>query len=328
MKEELVSMTIRSKRMTTSRAVVATFLSFSFMIYPLVRTIPAVEAAVDMRSESQMKTEAGLYDSAMREIERALTIKLETIDDLKAANALLAKQIPNLRFNRSKLAQIGLSDSTFVAAVRERTKDSKTTDAFVREVATDSKAITKLTGALSLSDRMQRKVDGDVALIRKLADRLNQVAADLKAKIKQNHVSGRNGKLESTFPRHEFFSTVINPRSGPPTSGISGSDVELVLEIVAIYVFPGVLIGLAVLAAGPVSLGVVVAGAALVIGRVVENFGTDKGRDRVAQCQDAVEATYKSCVAGGAGACCGLAEINAAGCLAQWLFEAGACILA
>jgi len=313
-------MAIRSKRTTTSRALTAGFLSLSFIFYPLVRTLPAAEAAaVDLRSESQMKTEAGLYDSAMREIERALTIKLETIEDLKAATALLAKQIPNLRFNRSKLAQIGLSDSTFVAAVRERTKDSKTTDAFVRELATDSKSITKLSGALSLSDRLQRKVDGDVALIRRLADRLTQVTADLKAKIKQNHVGLRNGEFDTTFAGHEFLS---------PAPRISDSDIELVLVIVAVYVFPGVLVGLAILAAGPISLGIVVTGAALLIGRVVENFGTDKGRDRVAACQDAAEAEYKSCVAGGAGACCGLAELNAAGCLAKWLFDSGACILA
>ena len=319
----------RSKRTTTSRALTAGFLSLSFIFYPLVRTVPAAEAAaVDLRSESQMKTEAGLYDSAMREIERALTIKLETIEDLKAATALLAKQIPNLRFNRSKLAQIGLSDSTFVAAVRERTKDSKTTDAFVRELATDSKSITKLSGALSLSDRLQRKVDGDVALIRRLADRLTQVTADLKAKIKQNHVGLRNGEFDTTFAGHEFLSTALTRPIGPPAPRISDSDIELVLVIVAVYVFPGVLVGLAILAAGPISLGIVVTGAALLIGRVVENFGTDKGRDRVAACQDAAEAEYKSCVAGGAGACCGLAELNAAGCLAKWLFDSGACILA
>src|SRR6185369_2905796 len=98
-------------------------------------------------------------------------------------SALLAKQIPNLRFNRSKLAQIGLSDSTFAGAVRERTKDSKTTDVFVREVAADPTSIMKLSGASALADRMQRKVDSDVALIRKVADRLKQAAADIKSKI-------------------------------------------------------------------------------------------------------------------------------------------------
>jgi len=297
------------------------------MIYPLVRTLPSAEAAaVDLRSESQIKTEAGLYDSAMHEIERALTIKLETLEDLKAVNALLAKQIPNLRFNRSKLAQIGLSDSTFAGAVRERTKDSKTTDVFVREVAADPTSIMKLGGASSLADRMQRKVDSDVALIRKVADRLKLVAADLKAKTKQNHVNGRNSQLDSTIPVHEFLFTVTSPP--PPAPGISVADVATVLLLVTVYIFPGVLIGLAILAAGPVSLGIVVAGAALVIGRLVENFGTDKGRDRVAQCQDNAEATYKSCVAGGAGACCGLAEINAAGCLAQWLLDSAGCLLA
>jgi hypothetical protein len=319
-------------KLKTSKAIIATLLTFSFLIFPRMGSVPTVRAAAgEIRSESQVKTEAALYDSAIRALEQGLTIKLETIEDLKVANALLAKQVPNLRYNRSKLVTIGLSDSTFVAAVRDRTKDSKSTDAFTRELGIDPSSILKLSGASSVGDRMQRKLETDVGLIRRVAARLQQAATDLKAKVKQDHASGRRNQLKSSVRGGEFLATVAGPPSGPAAVTPSAEDVVTLLVLVAISVNPVIFAGLLILASGPIIVGVAVVSAvavAALIGRLVENLGTDKGRDKVAKCQDGAEAVYKNCVAGGAGACCGLAEINAAACLAAWFLEAAACLLA
>src|SRR5712691_8004877 len=75
-------------------------------------------ADVELKSESQLKSEAALYDTAIREIGQLQTMSVATVDDLKKVNTILERQIPNLRFNRSKLATIGLSDSTFINAAK------------------------------------------------------------------------------------------------------------------------------------------------------------------------------------------------------------------
>jgi hypothetical protein len=298
------------------RALIATVVSFSFMIYPRLGTAPPVMAAgIDLRSESQVKTEAALYDSAMRTIEQGLTIKLETLDDLKAATALLEKQIPNLKFNRSKLAQIALSDTTFVGAVGDRVKDSKTTDTFASELATDPNTILKLNGASALADRLQTKVETDVSLIRKVANRLQQAGADLKAKIKQAHAS-RSGVGLST--------NTISPAAPSPPPLVVRLDGVVFLLVVAAIAYPGLAIALAVLATGPLAPAVV---AGLLIAKLVENLGTDKGKDKVAKCQEAVDAHYQICFKAGADACCGLAILNAEACLAIWMYDSAGCLL-
>jgi len=295
------------------RMLIATFVSLSFVIYPRMGTSPvAMAAGVALRSESQVTSEAALYDSAMRTIEQALTIKLQTVDDVKVANSLLEKQMPNLKFNRSKLAQIAMSDATFVGAVAERIKDSKATDAFAIELAGDPNTILKLNGATSLADRLQRKVETDVTLIRKVATRLQQSAADLKAKIKQNHVSRSDALLSEK---------AIPPVAPTPMFRLDG---VVFLVTVAVVLNPGLGIALFAVASGPLAVAVV---AGLLIGKLVENLGTDKGKDKVAQCQAAVDANYQSCVKSTADDCCGLAIINAEACLAIWMFDSAGCLL-
>jgi len=297
----------------TFRALIATVVSFSFIIYPRVGTAPTVMAAgIDLRSESQVKSEAALYDSAMRTIEQGLTIKLENLDDLKAVNALLAKQIPNLKFNRSKLAEIALSDTTFVGAVGQRVKDSKAADSFASELATDPNTILKVNGASALADRLQRKVETDVALIRRVATRLQQAGADLKAKIKQAHANRLGVELSTN---------IIPPAPGAPMVRLDG---VVFLVVVAAIAFPGLALALVVLATGPLAPAIV---AGFLIVKLVENLGTDEGKDKVAACQKAADEKYQSCMKAGADACCGLAIVNAEACLATWMFDSAGCLL-
>src|SRR6476660_8756407 len=153
--------------------------------HPILTT--AVAAASEIRSESQLRTEASLYDAAIADIQKGISIKLETADDLKAANALLKKAIPNLRFNRSKLVVLGMSDSTFSSAVKERTRDSKTTEEFARVLANDPNEILKLNGATTLQSRLTRSLESDVTLLQNVAARLKKAADAVKAKTNANH---------------------------------------------------------------------------------------------------------------------------------------------
>ena len=73
-------------------AVLAGSLLSQFLVTYSQPTVTTVITASDIRSESQLRTEASLYDAAIADIQKGISIKLETADDLKAADALLKRQ--------------------------------------------------------------------------------------------------------------------------------------------------------------------------------------------------------------------------------------------
>ncbi|PWT94237.1 MAG: hypothetical protein C5B55_03035 [Blastocatellia bacterium] len=275
-------------------------------------------AAPELRTESQLRSEASLYDAAIREISKGTTIKLDTVDDLKAAIGLFSKQIPNLKYNRSKLVVLGLSDSTFVNAVKERTRDSKTTDAFAKELANDPNSVLTLNGASALRSRLGQALDSDVTLLRTVAARLKKASADLKTKIKANHSNAR-----PDLTAHDPSLESVEARLASPQDA---SYTTTVVAIVTLVYVPGaftLVAALAILASGPLSL----VGAAFILGKLVENVGTDSGRDKIAQCEDQAKKTYDACRVDADKQCCGLAVLFEADCLSDWLINSAACLI-
>ena len=272
----------------------------------------APSVAPTLRSESQIRSEASRYDAAIREISNGATVKLDTVEDVKAALVGLERAIPNIRFSRSKYVALGLDDSTFVNAVKERARDQKSAEAFAQELATDRNSILKLNGAISLQSRLRRAMESDATLLKSVGARLKKSADDLKAKLKANHAR----------QAHSFVSASIAP----------AADDEIVLTTifcVAFMVSLPLLLAVVVVGAAPISAvitAVVIAQAVSIVARVVENVGTDEGKDRVAKCQDAVDAAYKSCKAKAAQSCCGLDAVQALECYQTWLFDSAVCI--
>ena len=83
-----------------------TVLCAGAMVYPGTRRSgSAAPASPDLKVASQVKNEAALYETAMREIGQLANSSLATVGNLKKAIAVLERQIPNLRYNRSKLAR-------------------------------------------------------------------------------------------------------------------------------------------------------------------------------------------------------------------------------
>lgn len=77
------------------RALLAILLLLTFILYPrtMITSAGLAFATLNLRSKSQLRTEAGRYDTAIREIGELATIKLETIEDLKGANAIVRKAV-------------------------------------------------------------------------------------------------------------------------------------------------------------------------------------------------------------------------------------------
>jgi hypothetical protein len=136
--------------------------------------------AVDLKSETQLRSEASRYDSAVRVIGGIATMKLATVGDLKKAIDIVNREHPNLRFRFSKLIVLAISDPTFSSAVKARTAaGSQAAEAFLREIQADPKTILRLTGAEPLKTRLQRTDEANAATLRRTADRFKAIAKKL-----------------------------------------------------------------------------------------------------------------------------------------------------
>src|SRR5262245_58865647 len=127
----------------TFRTMTASALCMTFVIYPALRTSTAnvIYTATDLKTEAQVRSEASTYEAAIKAIASITSLKLENPDELKKAIAIVNREGPNLRFSRSKLVVVGLSDSTFINAVKKRSPDKAAAEALIREVSADPKAV-------------------------------------------------------------------------------------------------------------------------------------------------------------------------------------------
>jgi hypothetical protein len=243
-----------------------------------------------------LKSEAALYDTAIREIGGISSMKLANPDESKAAQVILKNQTPNLKFIRSKLISLGLSDSSFGSAVKAKTgNDRKSAQEFAAELAKDRTAILKLNGAQSLKDKMLRTVESDRATLRKIADQLKQAAADIREKAKGHHAVRTTPGVE-TKPAIEETDAGISPSPDLAAVGV----VTFLVVVVAVAVFPPLGLAFIDLAANAAALtfgeSIAVFAAELIVG-LKNSAGNEKQRDEVQACLDRAYATCDKCLA-------------------------------
>lgn len=143
-----------------------------------VTTLPS--PAVELKGESQLRSEASRYDSAVRVIGSIATMKLTTVGELKKAIDIVNREHPNLRFRFSKLIVLAISDPTFSSAVKARkAAGSQAAEAFLKEIQAGPKNILRLTGAEPLKTRLQRTDEANAATLRRTADRFKAIAKKL-----------------------------------------------------------------------------------------------------------------------------------------------------
>jgi hypothetical protein len=189
--------------------------------------------APKLKSESQLRSEAALYDGAIREIERIANLKLAVPEESKKAQAILDKQVPNLRFSRSKLVALGLSDASFASAIKAKAPDKKAADPFAQELARDNKAILKLSGAQSLADRIRKSVAEDTAKLRRIAELLKQAGAEIRAK--KHHAVKANSSAPDFVGGRDVFASA---RPSSPPDSVSDTLVTVLVIAVAVIVVP------------------------------------------------------------------------------------------
>ena len=257
-------------------------------------TATSAPAALNLKSQSQLKSEAALYETAIREIGTIVNMKLSTPEELKKANDIVGKHVRNLKYGRSKLVVLGLADGAFVNAVKERAKDEKSAEAFVLELEKDPSSILKLAGAESLKSRVEQALATDNTLLKNVAQKLKRSAEEVKSTIKRHHAKNSNPvRYDWRLDLLIYVAFVVNP---------------VVAAVVAANVIPVVIV-------------------ASLAARLATNIGTEEGRNKVAACMDAIDKQYQNCLAAAAQLPLGFNFAAEAVCYADWLLDAAACQL-
>ena len=308
------------------RLLLASALSFGLVISPLPFVSSSSAAAdLNLKSESQLKSEAALYDAAIREVERISSMKLADPDESKVAIAILKKHVPNLKFIRSKLIVLGLTDSTFIRAVKAKTgNDEKSAQEFAAELAKDRTAIFKVNGAGPLKDTIVQKVEVDTLLLRKVGEQLKRAAVAIRAEAKEHHAARSIPGL-ATAPM-----SVAPGTPAPLTPRLTDKDVATLVIVVAVIAFPPLGLALALIAANAVGILVaeVFVGEAIgLIGALKLATSTDKQKDAIAACQDKAGAAFEACDAAAQAAIFPLNIAAEDACLAAFLLNFAACLL-
>ena len=291
MRRLVISITLKS---TISLALCLTLVTQTQMRVAQAWVATAAGAA-EIKNESQFRSEASRYDSAIRAIGGIATMKLETTDDLKRAVAILDRERSNLKLSFSKLVVLTISDSTFLAGLKKKAPDKPTAEAFLKLLNSDGRAVLKVDGAESLAARLRSSAQSDASILRRAGERLNEATAKIR-RIGQGIRSP--GFTHNGFKMGLVGYAKVEPPIPSPNAAIQ------VVEVVIGALFVGAFV-LAVIAYGSFLL------------RVNDNR---TGQELVA-CQEAADVGYTNCAA--------VADIfGLAGCYTKWLIAQAACLLA
>lgn len=302
----------------TLRAGIATALCLSFLLYPPLRpssaTAASAHAATDLKTESQLRSEASRYDGAIRAVAGIATMKLETPEDLKKAFAVLERERPNLKFHFSKLVVLAISDSTYSGAIKKKIPDKQAAEAFAKELEADLKAVLKLDGARSLKTRMERSAEADAAVLRRAGERLKLAGEKIK-KAAQQAVAPDSGASSELRVIRAGFGAATQPFTAP-------SPVVFVQLIILALAY-------AVIVLNPIQVTTFLAIGFLA--SLFTNLFTEEGQDQVAACQEEADDRYRSCESDANALPSGfplfIREAALALCYGTWLIETGDCLL-
>lgn len=283
----------------TLRAVVATVLCASFVMHPQLQVVTTKAAPVtEIKSDSQYKNEASLYEGALRAIAGIATMKLDTPDELKQALAIFDRARPNLMFFSSKLVVIARNDPTFSNAVKKKTSTKQAAQTFLAALKADPKIVSELDGAASLTTRLQQIAQADAASLRRVAERLKEVAEKIK-------------KTSQAKASHDLSLTINLIRAGFKTSSTGSANPSTMPT-------PDVIVGLILFAAAVV----------LIIIVFKEFTAPPAGPDPVAECLlGPINERYQRCLNDASNLPFPLDSAAKAVCVAAYLAETAACLL-
>jgi hypothetical protein len=186
---------------------------------------------MDVKTEATYKAEALRFDNAIRAMAGIITMKLETPDDLKVARAIVERESGNVTLLLSKLVAMGLSDSTFVAAVKKKGPTAKEAEALFKAIVADPQKALELDGGRALHTRMRSVIASSADTLRRAGARLRE-AAD---KIKTRGSTGSEGGNEMRLVRASHF-VATGATARPPVLAVDPVLVAFAATLIVIAV--------------------------------------------------------------------------------------------
>ncbi|HUE82839.1 MAG TPA: hypothetical protein VMM84_12070 [Pyrinomonadaceae bacterium] len=198
-------------------------------------------------------------------------------------------------------------DATFIGAARARTSTTKLSEELALELAAHAQSVFKLSGGATVKDRVTRSLEGDVLMLRRVAEQIKRAASEFKG---AHHAS-------PAVPHS------LQRDSGVTTIALTPIVASLAISAILIAC-PPLGLALTVLAAaaltGIITAGIV-AGAAALVARALENAGSEERQNRVETCMRDADASYDNCVTNHP-----LIALMG-GCMAELLLKSAACLL-
>lgn len=161
------------------RLMLAGAILITFVMNPRVSRVEATPFS-NLKSESQLRSEASRYDNALRAIGDIASMKLEEASEMQKALAILDREHANLQLLRSKLLTVGLSDSSFTASAKKAAPDKAAAVALSKELSENPRAVVKINGAQNLANQLQQILQTHASTLNRTAARLKQAAATYK----------------------------------------------------------------------------------------------------------------------------------------------------
>jgi hypothetical protein len=272
---------MKTARLVSLRIGIVAFVCVSLILNSSLLRLSSVTAAstsIDLKTETQYRSEAGRYDNAVNAINGIASMTLNTPDQLKHALDILDRERTNLELHRSMLIVMAISDATFSRGIRKRAPDKKAAEALVKDLSANPRAVFKFEGAESLKARMQRRVQADAAVMTRAAERLKE-AADRITKTRVNASPGLETRDDFSIVRAGFNSKnqLIDARE----SSESPVQVEVAIFTIVVALFAAT----------------VIIGFAALFGEVVGRFFRVDNEEELAKCQKETDESYSACVA-------------------------------
>jgi hypothetical protein len=303
---------MKGKKTLIVRLTIATMLVLSLAItqWPLPSKSAPV-ASLNLKSASQILSEAKTFDAAIQAINGISSLNLKDDSNLKTVESTLETHVPKLKLVRSKLIAVALNDSTLISDAKAKLSDQKAAEQFAIEVSKDVNAVLKLSGATAVRDRIQSNLQADLAKIQKTAQFIRD-----------------NEAARNAAARAELFATI-----SAASMVVVAVIVVVIAIMVAVFTF-GAAVGIVAtaVAAGVAIVGVtaaVAAGAARLAAAATASAGAaaESAADKVAECAAKADSKYKSCKSDASGLWEPARTIAREGCKATWVYEAGKCLV-
>jgi len=177
----------------------------SCLILTSVSFAPSSFIAANADTRAEYETRASQFDSAIRELERILTMNLATESGASQANAIVTKNMPFINYGTSKGVSIGLQQRAFLEGLKARA--GKQRSAFLKAISSDPTSIMRTPGADDAATAIRQSLMASAARLTKVSQVLRTASA-----------AGQKAQNQHLFPDNSMVATRTKQTAKGPLS--------------------------------------------------------------------------------------------------------------